>query len=866
MTPSISLPSAQASRHKDSATTAMYPFPMPRPHTLPTKVAEVDLKTNDKHVCRDERMIRLTGNHPFNSEAPLSTLFDEGFLTPPELFYVRNHGACPAYTDQECLDWKIEVSGLVDNPFTLSLKSIMEDYEQITLPVTMVCAGNRRKEQNMVRKGSGFNWGAAGVSTSLWTGPLLRDIIAKARPQRAGKFVCFRGDDDLPNGNYETCVRMSWAKSFDRAIQLAYLQNGEPLTPDHGRPIRVVIPGAIGGRSVKWLSKIIIQAEPSTGWYHINDNRVLPTQVDPAMAKAESKWWQDERYAIYDLNVQSAIVYPAHDEIIQAEENKDYTIRGYAYNGGGVRIGRVELSIDSGRTWQLAEIEYPEDQYRDFTGSLYGGKIDMADREACWCWCFYALKVPTTALAQCTGIVVRAMDENMNLQPRDMYWSVMSMMNNCWFRVAVHKTQHDSSITLRFEHPTQPALMPGGWMPRVKDAGGDLQAHGWGELVDPGVPAKTVVKQSIRMTKDGLHNIIKLDEVEKHKDAESCWFINDGEVYDATPFLKEHPGGIESITGVGGEDSTEDFMAIHSETAKQMLVDYHIGTLEKAPLTPPKTPAESAHGDDDEVPRDQFLEAKKWHPVQLVERQEISSDARILRFKLDHDDQLLGLPCGKHLFIKTQCPTTNDIVMRAYTPVSEQLAKGFLDILVKVYFASTDWPTGGKMTLALESLRLGDTIQVKGPTGHIEYLGRGKLLQHGQERTVKRFLMVSGGSGITPVYQILRAIHADEADATPCVLLDSNRHEQDILCREDLDMYGEKETIDIYHTLSGKDVPADWQHGRGRVTEALMESKFGDVDVSGGTMLLLCGPPALEALAKQWALGKGMSQEDIVVF
>ena len=203
-------------------------------------------------------MIRLTGNHPFNSEAPLSELFDAGFLTPPELFYVRNHGPVPMYTDKDCEDWVISIEGLVDKPMQISLRQLMQDYEQITLPVTLVCAGNRRKEQNIVRKGSGFNWGAAGVSTSLWTGPLLRDIIAKAKPHRKGKYVCFAGDDDLPNGNYETCVKMSWAKSFERGIMLAYKQNGEALRPDHGRPLRVVIPGAIGGRSVKWLTKIIV--------------------------------------------------------------------------------------------------------------------------------------------------------------------------------------------------------------------------------------------------------------------------------------------------------------------------------------------------------------------------------------------------------------------------------------------------------------------------------------------------------------------------------------------------------------------------------------------------------------------------------
>lgn len=86
-------------------------FPLPPPSKAPTEVLAVDLKTPDSHVPRDPRLIRLTGVHPFNVEAPLSALYDEGFLTSPELFYVRNHGAVPEVHDHECLDWEFSVEG-----------------------------------------------------------------------------------------------------------------------------------------------------------------------------------------------------------------------------------------------------------------------------------------------------------------------------------------------------------------------------------------------------------------------------------------------------------------------------------------------------------------------------------------------------------------------------------------------------------------------------------------------------------------------------------------------------------------------------------------------------------------------------------
>lgn len=86
-------------------------IPLPPPSTAPTEILEIDKKTPDAHVPRDSRLIRLTGVHPFNVEAPLTTLFNEGFLTSPELFFVRNHGAVPHVTDEDIPDWELSIEG-----------------------------------------------------------------------------------------------------------------------------------------------------------------------------------------------------------------------------------------------------------------------------------------------------------------------------------------------------------------------------------------------------------------------------------------------------------------------------------------------------------------------------------------------------------------------------------------------------------------------------------------------------------------------------------------------------------------------------------------------------------------------------------
>lgn len=286
------------------------------------------------------------------------------------------------------------------------------------------------------------------------------------------------------------------------------------------------------------------------------------TMVDPDEAAKNVDWWKDERYAIYDLSPNSATAFPAHDEKLQLSHAPEYyKLRGYAYSGGGRRITRVQISIDQGKHWRLCNVEYAEDRYRAFEDrELFGGRLDMDWRETCFCWCFWDLNVLVEELKDAKDIVVRAMDESMNMQPRDMYWSVLGMMNNPWYRIVIH----NENGTLRFEHPTQPALIPGGWMERVKKAGGNLTNGFWGEKIggEEADVVETEVPKEIKMTKDGLNREISIDELRKHDQADNPWFVVNGEVYDGTKFLEGHPGGAQSIISAAGLDSTDEFMAI----------------------------------------------------------------------------------------------------------------------------------------------------------------------------------------------------------------------------------------------------------------------------------------------------------------
>ncbi|PNS16850.1 Sulfite oxidase [Sphaceloma murrayae] len=860
-------PTPPESIHSDGDKSDPHNFPMPAPRKPPTEVLEVDKKTPDGWLPRDPRLIRLTGVHPFNVEGPLTELFNEGFLTSPELFYVRNHGHVPQVRDEDIPDWEFTVEGMVQNPVTIKFRDLVTQYEQVTYPVTLVCAGNRRKEQNVVRKTKGFSWGAAGLSTALWTGVTMLDVLKRARPLRGARYVCMEGADKLPNGYYGTSVKLNWVMDPNKGMMLAYKMNGEMLTPDHGKPLRAVIPGQIGGRSVKWLKRLIVTAEPSDNWYHIYDNRVLPTMVSPEESANNKDWWMDERYAIYDLGPNSATCVPAHEEqlcLVGAPEK--YKVKGYAYGGGGRRITRCEVTLDKGVTWRLANIDYAEDRYREAGDrALFGGRLDMEWRESSFCWCFWEIDIAVEELKAAKDIFIRCMDEAMNVQPRDMYWSVLGMMNNPWYRVTI---SHENDY-LRFEHPTQPALIPGGWMERVKKAGGDLTNGYWGESVD-GTSAPAAVQQvaaEVKMTSDSISKTITIDELRKHDTDTAPWFVVNGEVYDGTAFLEGHPGGAQSIISSAGIDSTDEFMAIHSETAKAMMPTYHIGSLDKVGLAsltgetlPPDAPDTSPT----------FLNPKTWKRAILSAKKTVSWDTRIFTFTLSSPGQKLGLPTGQHLMLRLRDPVTREAIIRSYTPISEQDDEGKVDILIKVYFEG-EGKKGGKMSMALEQIPVGHFVEVKGPIGKFEYLGKGMCSVNGKERRVKRFICVCGGSGVTPIYQVVRAVAREEGEVR-CTVLDGNRLEEDILCREELDGFhgGGKGTCEIVHTLTKGG--EDWKGLRGRIGKELLEkyaarsTVFRDDVEEGEAMVLICGPEAMEKATHKELLSMGWKDDELLFF
>ena len=185
-----------------------------------------------------------------------------------------------------------------------------------------------------------------------------------------------------------------------------------------------------------------------------------------------------------------------------------------------------------------------------------------------------------------------------------------------------------------------------------------------------------------------------------------------------------------------------------------------------------------------ETPTNVALNPREKLAMPLVEKEILSESVRRFRFGLPSKDHVLGLPVGKHFFVSGRW--NGEFVMRPYTPVSGDELPGYVDLVIKVYFPNERFPEGGKLSQLLDTLKIGDSLDIQGPVGHIEYKEPGLFLVKKKPRPVTHLAMLAGGTGITPMYQVLEAILKNPDDKTECSLIYANQTEDDILLRDEV--------------------------------------------------------------------------------
>uniref|UniRef100_A0A2M4AMU7 NADH-cytochrome b5 reductase n=1 Tax=Anopheles triannulatus TaxID=58253 RepID=A0A2M4AMU7_9DIPT len=245
-----------------------------------------------------------------------------------------------------------------------------------------------------------------------------------------------------------------------------------------------------------------------------------------------------------------------------------------------------------------------------------------------------------------------------------------------------------------------------------------------------------------------------------------------------------------------------------------------------------------------------LLDPQEKYMLPLIEKEEISHDTRRFRFGLPSEKHILGLPVGQHIHLSA---TINDeLVIRAYTPVSCDDDHGFVDLVVKVYKKNVHpkFPDGGKMSQHLESLKLGDRIAFRGPSGRLQYLGNGRFSikklrkDPAQIYEAEQVSLIAGGTGITPMLQLVREVlkHSD-TDKTKLSLIFANQTEDDILLKPELDELAARypEQFKLWYTL---DRPKpEWTQGKGFVSDEMIKAQL--FPPSPSALVLMCGPPPM---------------------
>ncbi|XP_034476351.1 probable sulfite oxidase, mitochondrial [Drosophila innubila] len=383
-------------------------------------VAVVDEKDSPwSQEPKRHALLKPASERPFNAEPPIGLLPDH-FLTPNELFYVRNHLPVPTLQPDE-YELELEVESGDGKPqHKLTLEEI-KALPKHSVTAAIMCGGNRRSEMTRVKPVKGLSWGAGAVGNAKWSGARLCDVLQAMGVQPSEKLhVIFEGADLDPTSHpYGASIPLSKAMDPRGDVLLAYEMNNEPLSRDHGYPIRVIVPGTVGARNVKWLTRIIVADHESDSHWQQNDYKGFSPSTD----------WDtvdfSKSLAIQSMPVTSAICTPMPEEHVKVDEEGCITARGYAWSGGGRRIVRVDLTSDGGKTWHVAELE--QEDLPD--GRHYG-------------WSLWTARLPITSdqkNAQHIEIWAKAVDSAYNVQPEafEHIWNLRGVLANAYHKVKV---------------------------------------------------------------------------------------------------------------------------------------------------------------------------------------------------------------------------------------------------------------------------------------------------------------------------------------------------------------------------------------------------------------------------------------------
>ncbi|MGI5400744.1 sulfite oxidase [Streptomyces sp. CA-135486] len=323
-------------------------------------------------------------------------------LTPDGLHYLLIHYDIPAASADE---WELTVGGRVRTPLTLDMRRL-RSLAAVTQRVTMECAGNGRAR--LEPRPVSQPWLVEAVGTAEWTGVPLRTVLAEAEPDTDAVEAVFTGaDHGVERGveqDYRRSLPLPLATGDDPEVLLAYAMNGRPLPPQHGHPLRLIVPGWYGMAHVKWLRDITLTDTPYTGFQQATAYRYRQSADDPGEP-------------VTKIAPRALMVPPGFPDFMSRNRvvrPGEVRLEGRAWSGRAP-VARVEVSTDGGGSWSEAGLS-PEDGHR-------------------WAWRRWQTSWAATPGSHV--LAVRATDADGHTQPLTQPWNRGGFANNLVQRVRV---------------------------------------------------------------------------------------------------------------------------------------------------------------------------------------------------------------------------------------------------------------------------------------------------------------------------------------------------------------------------------------------------------------------------------------------
>lgn len=386
---------------------------------LADPIPKTEHDSSDPYDADPERHPGLIfhNNKPCNAECPTELLMDS-WCTPNPVWFIRHHHPVPHVDPNE---YRLYVYGKEGaKPITITLEDLKTRFVKQEVTTTIQCGGNRRGTFDSIQKTSGISWGVGAMSTAKFGGVRLRDVLQHCAGLNSDnveshglEHVVFHGYDDM-----QASIPIQKALNPFGDVLLAYEMNDEVLPPEHGYPIRAVVPGHVGVRNVKWLQSIRASPEEAEGTWQ----RGIAYKGFSPMVRSFTHIDVEKILSIQEQPVTSVILSPKSGAETELD---DVEVKGFAYSGGGRGIVRVDVSADEGKTWVTADMKEGSEQHPNRS----------------WAWTFFSADVPIPA--HCRGkqfnVLCRAIDASYNTQPEfpESIWNLRGLNCNSWHRVSV---------------------------------------------------------------------------------------------------------------------------------------------------------------------------------------------------------------------------------------------------------------------------------------------------------------------------------------------------------------------------------------------------------------------------------------------